>query len=73
MPPKRDRRKQRVAAHARQEPDRDRIVNRWAAIRWVAQRIGEGALPTLGKLAAEWAWKGGAGAVVVGLWEWWWS
>ncbi len=73
MVSRRVKRKQEVAARARQNQDRDRIVNRWAAVRWVAQRIGDGALPTLGKLAAEWLWKAGAGAAVVGLWEWWWS
>ena len=73
MPPKRDRRKQKVAAHARPDRNRDKTVNRWDAVRWVAQRIGDGALPALGKLAAEWLWKAGAGAMVAGLLEWWWS
>ena len=52
MVSRRVKRKQEVAAHARQARERDRIVNRWGAVRWVAQRIGDGALPTLGKLAA---------------------
>ena len=55
----------------RRNRKREKPVNKSVSLRWVAQRIGEGALPTLGKLAVEWAWKGGAGVVAVWLWEWW--
>jgi hypothetical protein len=56
----------------RRKQVRNRIINSlWGAAKWIAQRLGEGALPTLGRLAAEWAWKAGAGAGAVWLWEFW--
>ena len=51
MPPKRDRLRQKVAAHARQDANRDRTVNPvWTALKWIALRTLEGGLPEAGKV-----------------------
>lgn len=69
---RRDRRKQKVAAHARRKQICDPTVtfNVSGGLAWIARKLLEGGLPALGKLAAEWAWKGGAGVAAVWLWEW---
>lgn len=51
MAPRRAKRKQEIAADARRNADRDRIVNRTlAALKWIALRILEGGLPEAGKV-----------------------
>lgn len=47
---------------ARRKQNRETFVNSRDAALWIARKIGEGALPELGKRLAGWAWKAGAGA-----------